>query len=333
MDETLGETIALKFLPAAVARDAVSVDELKDETRRARRLRHANIVSVFGFEPGETTAAISMELIDGSTLAQLSLRQPGNVFSVEALTPLRPQICSALDYSQTIARIAQANAEATRAKSEQSPREDQARHEAQRQQTEKEQSEYAVAVAKIDELMDGSAATLRASTEAAVNAYPATAPGKLRIDVEGKWTARLAALEAARLALARSGLNIKTTPTGADVRMGALAADKSPLLMCDAMLAELCCLLAEVPGGVAAVCDNLASGAWRLDFPLATEHARVFALMDTYADELMSLADACLEGMAELHVGATVFTLDGHFRVYRKNRRQLIPVIMPPDIQ
>ncbi|MBM3856206.1 MAG: hypothetical protein FJ399_24110, partial [Verrucomicrobia bacterium] len=34
-DEELGETVALKFLPIAVARDPVAVEELKDETRRA----------------------------------------------------------------------------------------------------------------------------------------------------------------------------------------------------------------------------------------------------------------------------------------------------------
>ncbi len=48
-DEKLGETVALKFLPAAVARDEVALDELKEETRRARRLRHPNIVSVYYF--------------------------------------------------------------------------------------------------------------------------------------------------------------------------------------------------------------------------------------------------------------------------------------------
>jgi hypothetical protein len=35
--------------------------------------------------------------------------------------------------------------------------------------------------------------------------------------------------------------------------------------------------------------------------------------------------------MAELHAGATIFTLDGDFRVYRKHGRQLIPVLMPGD--
>lgn len=43
----------------------------------------------------------------------------------------------------------------------------------------------------------------------------------------------------------------------------------------------------------------------------------------------MSLADACLVRMAEIIAGASVYTLDTRFRVYRKNGRQTIPVIMP----
>ncbi|HEY3897192.1 MAG TPA: hypothetical protein VGM54_01170 [Chthoniobacter sp.] len=43
----------------------------------------------------------------------------------------------------------------------------------------------------------------------------------------------------------------------------------------------------------------------------------------------MSLADACLVRLAELNPAASVFTLDAHFRVYRKNGRQQIPVAMP----
>ncbi|MBI4625500.1 MAG: SUMF1/EgtB/PvdO family nonheme iron enzyme [Verrucomicrobia bacterium] len=105
-DETLGETIALKFLPASVARDAVAVDEMKEETRKARRLRHPNIVSVFDFVQDATMVAVSMELVDGTTLAQLRLQQPAKVFSEKTLAPLIPQICSALDYAHHDAKVA-----------------------------------------------------------------------------------------------------------------------------------------------------------------------------------------------------------------------------------
>jgi len=103
-----------------------------------------------------------------------------------------------------------------------------------------------------------------------------------------------------------------------------------PLLICEAVLAELCFLVADLPRGAAAIRENLSNKAWRLEFSLETELERVFGLMDTYADQPMALADACLVRMAEQHAGASVFTLDAHFRVYRKNRRQVIPLIIPP---
>jgi hypothetical protein len=104
-DEELGETLALKFLPEVVARDPVAVDELKEETRRARRLRHPNIVQVFDFVRDETMAAVSMEYVAATTLGQQRLEQPGKVFSTEKLAPLLAQLCAALDYAHQQARI------------------------------------------------------------------------------------------------------------------------------------------------------------------------------------------------------------------------------------
>ncbi len=45
----------------------------------------------------------------------------------------------------------------------------------------------------------------------------------------------------------------------------------------------------------------------------------------------MSLADACLVCMAEVHPESTVFTTDRHFRIYRKHGRTVIPVLMPRE--
>jgi len=44
------------------------------------------------------------------------------------------------------------------------------------------------------------------------------------------------------------------------------------------------------------------------------------------------LADACLVRLSELHPHSRVFTTDSHFRVYRRNKRQLIPVLVPPGM-
>lgn len=60
------------------------------------------------------------------------------------------------------------------------------------------------------------------------------------------------------------------------------------------------------------------------------EEADVLArLIQRYKNVPMSLADACLVRMAEIHDGARVMTMDSDFTIYRKFERQAIPVIVP----
>jgi len=46
----------------------------------------------------------------------------------------------------------------------------------------------------------------------------------------------------------------------------------------------------------------------------------------------MSLADACLVRMSEIYSNSVVFTLDSDFRIYRKNKKQMINLIIPDDV-
>lgn len=68
------------------------------------------------------------------------------------------------------------------------------------------------------------------------------------------------------------------------------------------------------------------------EFPLQDEAAAVAKLMQKYADVPMALADACLVRMTELHRDTALLTLDGDFRIYRRNRRQVIPLIAPEEL-
>ena len=104
---------------------------------------------------------------------------------------------------------------------------------------------------------------------------------------------------------------------------------RPPLVTCEAVLAKLCFLLSDFPKGVESVRDNLESGAWAIDFSLKAEQERVFALMGVYSDKPMSLADGCLVRMSEMRADSRIFTLDRDFQVYRRNRRQVIPLITP----
>jgi predicted nucleic acid-binding protein len=65
------------------------------------------------------------------------------------------------------------------------------------------------------------------------------------------------------------------------------------------------------------------------DFSLVAELRAVGQLLRRYQSVPMSLADACLVRMAELHHDAFVLTLDSDFRIYRKHRRRQIPLLHP----
>ena len=103
----------------------------------------------------------------------------------------------------------------------------------------------------------------------------------------------------------------------------------APYLTCEPVLAEAFFLVSRHPGGVRRFFDLLGSGLLEIDFQVLREREALSKLIRRYEDLPMSLADACLVRLAELNPGASVFTLDTHFRVYRKNVRQQIPVIMP----
>lgn len=55
--------------------------------------------------------------------------------------------------------------------------------------------------------------------------------------------------------------------------------------------------------------------------------ARTAALMEKYRDVPMALADATLVAMAERLEVSSIFTLDGHFEVYRRRDRRPFDVI------
>jgi predicted nucleic acid-binding protein len=103
----------------------------------------------------------------------------------------------------------------------------------------------------------------------------------------------------------------------------------APYLTCEAVLTEAFFLVSQHIGGVRRFFDLLDSGLLEVDFPVLREREALWKLIHKYEDLPMSLADACLVRLAELNPSASVFTLDTHFRVYRKNGRQQIPVIMP----
>ena len=70
-------------------------------------------------------------------------------------------------------------------------------------------------------------------------------------------------------------------------------------------------------------------GAIRVGLQLEVEAGRIEELMRAYADQPMSLADASLVRLSELHPGAKIFTTDSDFTIYRRFVDQPIPLLMP----
>jgi predicted nucleic acid-binding protein len=102
-----------------------------------------------------------------------------------------------------------------------------------------------------------------------------------------------------------------------------------PIFTCDPVLSEACFLLQDMDGGPDAVMELVARGIVRSDFHVMAEVDSVRALMKKFATVPMSLADACVVRMTELDQKSVVLTLDSDFKVYRRNKRQLVPTLMP----
>src|SRR5205823_14913998 len=79
-DEELEREVALKFLPNLVIHDRALLSELKRETKRSLELTHENIVRIYDFVNDERSGCISMEYIDGDTLANMRCDRPNKVF-------------------------------------------------------------------------------------------------------------------------------------------------------------------------------------------------------------------------------------------------------------
>lgn len=102
-----------------------------------------------------------------------------------------------------------------------------------------------------------------------------------------------------------------------------------PLISCEPVLAEAAHLVRRAGGTLDFIFEAMRRGQLSCPFRLEKEADAVQRLLTRYRDLPVSLADACLVRMAELYDGSPVLTLDRDFSVYRKNGRQVIPLIAP----
>ncbi len=102
-----------------------------------------------------------------------------------------------------------------------------------------------------------------------------------------------------------------------------------PFLTCDAVIAEAWFLVSKTPQGTSQLVQLLQRKIVTPLFHLDKELQSVTELLLQYRNIKTSVADACLVRMSELYSNSVVFTIDSDFRIYRKNKRQVIPVLMP----
>ena len=104
-----------------------------------------------------------------------------------------------------------------------------------------------------------------------------------------------------------------------------------PFLTCEAVLSEACFLLRQLEKGQTVVIELLKRGILDTTFRVDEHVDQISWLLHKYSDVPISLADACLVRMTELYPKSTVLTLDSDFKIYRKNRRQVIPILSPSN--
>ena len=77
-DTKLDQPVALKFLPARLARDPVLLARLHDEVRLGRQIAHPNVCRIYDIVDWEGAHFVAMEFVDGEDLARL-LRRIGRL--------------------------------------------------------------------------------------------------------------------------------------------------------------------------------------------------------------------------------------------------------------
>jgi predicted nucleic acid-binding protein len=105
----------------------------------------------------------------------------------------------------------------------------------------------------------------------------------------------------------------------------------APLLVCEPVLTEAMHLLAKFSRAQDSLFGLLESGALTVGLRMQEHILELHKLHRKYRDTPMSLADACIVRMSEVHDRHAVVTFDSHFMVYRKHGRVPLTLIYPGE--
>ena len=102
---------------------------------------------------------------------------------------------------------------------------------------------------------------------------------------------------------------------------------KWPALTCESVLSET----AFHVGSSGAALKMVSDGLLQITFDLSRQLEHVCELAVRYGNRSPDLADLCLIRMSELYPRHTLITVDEEdFRIYRRNKREAIPLLCPP---
>jgi predicted nucleic acid-binding protein len=97
---------------------------------------------------------------------------------------------------------------------------------------------------------------------------------------------------------------------------------QAPLVTCEAVIAESCYLLRNLPGAPEAVIENIAVGIFQVPFQLSREAHGTRQILRKYRDRKIDLADACLIRLADEFETSDILTLDKDFQIYRWSKNK-----------
>ena len=105
-----------------------------------------------------------------------------------------------------------------------------------------------------------------------------------------------------------------------------------PFISCESVISEACFLLRHFSNGARNILELIERELIVLPINLQTESKSIKRLLEKYNNIPMSLADACLVRLSEQISESVICTIDSDFKIYRKNKRDIIPVIMPSNL-
>jgi uncharacterized protein len=104
---------------------------------------------------------------------------------------------------------------------------------------------------------------------------------------------------------------------------------EAPLLVCEAVLAEAAYLLRRHLRARDVLLELIQDGALKIAFRIEEHAGALRGLLRKYSDIPISLADACVLLMAEIHGSHSVLTLESDFLIYRKSNGSPLLLIHP----